>query len=618
MSVWIKNFRMALEDKPVVILHGNVRDRYIDENGRVYENLTALITDIARNPERSFGELVLYDSGGQQGRERRVNLDGQASPAPAPTPSSAASPATADISTEQPKPGSGQHTPATTLARWARELCDPSRNRFAVLFYLDKLVSYKPSYSDEERECLLWLEKIIENITANHRLMLVALKDTMVPIELYTHNPKGRVLPIPMPDKEDRKRYLHHRLGKHEHLDLIANLADGLYLRELDYIVEEVRDKQNLGTREIRKQVNRYRVGVQQDYWSSLSIDKLDGAFDRFIRTEGVKGQNEAVQKVIEVLCLARAGLSGIASGTTAKPKGVLFFAGPTGVGKTFLAKKLAKFLFDTEEAFIRFDMSEFKEEHTVSKLIGSPPGYVGFEQGGMLTNAVRERPFSVVLFDEIEKAHPKIMDIFLQILDEGRLTDSRGQTVFFTETVIIFTSNLGCRTTDSRGNPFPEESERHKLDIILQTAQMSDADKQRRIREHFVQSVEQFFMFEISRPELLNRIGSNIIPFNYIQTPEVQSEIVGSHLKRIQDDFQDKYKQAGYHLSVDHGVMDYLVGKYSRQMSEFGGRGITNAIEREIIMALALAVLQAEAEKRAGAHFLVLIQDGKLKVRLQ
>ena len=505
MSKWIYNLRNTLNDNSVTLLHGNVRDRYIDENGQIFENLTSLLRSFANQPEGSFTNTVFYDP---VGRERRENIGNQ-------TVQPGSSSKNNELSTTQPTDGAHKvEPPSRTLSRWAQELSEPHQNRFAVLFYLDKLVPYKTSYNEDERECLLWLEKIIENIALQNRLVMVALRDTMVPIELYIQSPKCRVLAIPIPDKTDRKRYLVHKLGQHEHLELITDLTDGLYLRELDHIVEATRQQEKPGNKEIRRLVNRYRIGEQEDYWGSLSIEKLDGACDWLTRTEGIKGQDQAVQKVVEVLAMARAGMSGIASGTTSKPKGVLFFAGPTGVGKTFLAKKLAKFLFGTEEAFTRFDMSEFKEEHTVSKLIGSPPGYVGYEQGGTLTNAVRERPFSVVLFDEIEKAHPKIMDIFLQLLDEGRLTDSRGQTVFFTETVIIFTSNIGCRTIDSRGNHL---AEREQLDSILQSGDAPIGAKQILTREHFLRAVEEFFMLEISRPELLNRIGSNIVPFNYI-----------------------------------------------------------------------------------------------------
>jgi len=579
MSVWIRNLRKCLEDRPVVILHGNVRDKYIDEHGRVYENLTELLQTLAVGLPVRFSEFILYDL---VGRERRVDRDGQR-----------------ELLAKNA-------APATVLASWADNLRVAAGNRFVVLNYLDKLVAYSQSaaYSDAEKEILLRLEKLIENITPNHRLVLVALKDTLIPIELYTCSPKTSVLTIPPPDKADRLAYLKRQLKDgHAHLGLIADLADGLFLHDLDAIASSVRERSDLGEREVRRLVNKYRIGEQEDHWGTLSIEKLNQALEWFRDKEGVKGQDEPIRKVIDMLCLARAGLSGMASGTASKPRGVLFFAGPTGVGKTLVAKKLAKFLFGTEEAFLRLDMSEFKEEHTVSKLIGSPPGYVGSEQGGMLTNAIRERPFSVVLFDEIEKAHPKIMDIFLQMLDEGRLTDSRGQTAFFTETVIIFTSNLGTRTTDSRGAPVRERAE---LDAVTGNPGLDYEEKKQRIREHFTQTVEQFFMFEISRPELLNRIGNNIVPFNCIHTPEVQKEIFRSLLKRIEAEFEDRWRSAGHRVSFDASVAEWLVDKHGERIAKFGARGIANTIDAELLTPLAQAVLRSEHYARQGVRFRV------------
>ena len=592
MSTWVKNLRMALESKEVILLHGNVRDKYIShESGLVYSNLTGLLEDIGRDKAFAFSRTVVYDMIGQertvgaQDSSRRATKDNE-------------------LADTSPANVSGQQVPPSrVLATWAKDLTTSSKNTLAVVFYLDKLVAYKQSgYSPEEREILLRLEKITENITPNNRLIMVALQDTMIPIELYTSSPKVAVVPVPDPDKHDRVAYLRHRLeSQYPHLDLVADITDGLFLRDLDNIARTLEQSGDMGTPEIRSHINKYRIGERQDYWGKLDLDKLDGAEDWFIVREGVKGQDDAVRKVIEVMTLARAGLTGVASGTLSKPKGILFFAGPTGVGKTFLAKKLALFLFSSEEAFIRFDMSEFMEEHTISKLIGSPPGYIGYERGGMLTSAVREKPFSVILFDEIEKANTKIMDVFLQILDEGRLTDSRGQTVFFTESVVIFTSNIGTRTQDSQRRPV---SERDEIDAILKSPELDTEERRARIQQHFQKAVRDFFMLEISRPELLNRIGDNIIPFNYLDSLDMQKKIIRSHLERIRGVFEDKFRSSGYKLEFDQSLVDYLADKYGERISSFGGRAITNSIEDEVMKPLARRVLGAEAEGARNTAF--------------
>ncbi len=598
MSVWINNLKIALEHKEVVILHGNVRDKYINhEKELIYNNLTELIQDIASKNPLNFSSILFYDAVGQE----RGTL-----------PSSHMSSSDKELSSTSPSATSEQRAPPSRiLAKWARILSSSKENTLATIFYLDKLVSYKASYTPDERELALHLEKLIENIASNNRLLLVALQDSMIPVELYTNSPKTRLILIPSPGKEDRRAYFRHRLGKdYKHFDLAADFADGLFLRDLDNIVKALGDKKDISTREIRRIINKYRIGEQEDYWGNLDIEKLNSAPRWFVEEGGVEGQDEAVKSVVDTLTMARAGLSGMASGTLSKPKGVLFFAGTTGVGKTFLAKKLARFLFGSEEAFIRFDMSEYMGEETVNRLIGSPPGYVAHERGGMLTNAVKEKPFSVILFDEIEKAHPRIMDIFLQILDEGRLTDSRGQTIFFTETVIIFTSNIGTRTTDSRGNPIKESSE---INRILENK--IDTERTEKIRQHFKMAVERFFSLEISRPELLNRIGNNIIPFNNIDSVEIQKKIVKSHFKRVKDDFEDRFKSLSYKLEISESVVEYLVLKYNKAIENFGGRAVTNAIDDEIMKSLSKAILRAEYDGRQGVMFRIKEESGKIVV---
>jgi len=610
MSVWIRNLRDTLKHYPVLILHGNVRDKYIDEEDRVYENLTALLKHIRSLLPQAFEKTIFYDAVEHERQENATDPSGLSRP---PMPGASRS----DLDATAPRAGGDSLIPPSRVfARWNRMLRQSEHNHFIVVFYLDKVVPFKSSLTFEEMQTLLWLEKAIENIQPNHRLILVALQDSFVPVELYLHAPNCRILPVPMPDKLDRLSYVQHRLGNklQEYHELLADLTDGLFLRDVERIVREVSRSESASLNEVRRMVNKYRIGEQEDYWEALNIEKLDSAMTWFEKKEGVKGQKEPIRRLVQMLCLARAGLSGIASGARAKPKGVLFFAGPTGVGKTYLAKKLAKFLFSSEDAFLRFDMSEYKEEHTVSKLIGSPPGYVGYERGGVLTNAVRERPFCVILFDEIEKAHPRIMDIFLQILDDGRLMDSRGQTVFFTESIIIFTSNLGTRTTDSLGRSIDE---REQLETILGDQTLSDEERQRRVREHFVQCVEHFFMYEISRPELLNRIGHNIVPFNYIHSEDVQREIVSSHLQRIKQDFEEQYKKRGYSLEWQSDVVDWLVKKHSERIALFGGRGITNAIEQEIVVPLSIAVLK-RMKGFQGTKFLVRVKEAGSGIRVE
>jgi ATP-dependent Clp protease ATP-binding subunit ClpA len=205
------------------------------------------------------------------------------------------------------------------------------------------------------------------------------------------------------------------------------------------------------------------------------------------------------------MLDIVKRAVTGVGSSKrSSRPRGVAFLAGPTGVGKTELAKTLTSLLFGDDSAYIRFDMSEFSAEHSDQRLIGAPPGYVGYDVGGELTNAIREKPFSVVLFDEIEKAHPRILDKFLQVLDDGVLTSGRGDRVYFSESFIIFTSNLGIYRVGPDGGRVPNV-----------TADDPIAEVQARVRSE----IDRHFKLVLNRPEILNRIGDNIVVFDFIRS---------------------------------------------------------------------------------------------------
>ena len=268
-----------------------------------------------------------------------------------------------------------------------------------------------------------------------------------------------------------------------------------------------------------------------------------------------VVGQAEAVQRVTETILRSRAGLS-----DPNRPYGSFLFLGPTGVGKTELTKALAEFLFDSDEAMVRIDMSEFMEKHSVARLIGAPPGYVGYEEGGYLTEAVRRKPYSVILLDEVEKAHPDVFNVLLQVLDDGRLTDGQGRTVDFKNTVIVMTSNLGAQDImEMTGEPHEKVKE-----VVM-----------RDVREHF-------------RPEFVNRIDE-IVVFNALSAENVRA-IAKIQLNKL----AARMAEQSIGLDVDESALDEIA-KVGFD-PQFGARPLKRAIQDRIENGIARLLLEGKA----------------------
>jgi ATP-dependent Clp protease ATP-binding subunit ClpB len=280
-----------------------------------------------------------------------------------------------------------------------------------------------------------------------------------------------------------------------------------------------------------------------------------------------VIGQDQAVKAVSNSIRRGRAGLS-----DPGKPIGSFIFLGPTGVGKTELAKALAEALFDTEKVLIRIDMSEYMEKFSVSRLIGAPPGYVGYEEGGQLTEAVRRQPYSVVLLDEIEKAHPDVFNVLLQLLDDGRLTDSQGRTVDFKNTIIIMTSNIG--------NKYVSE-------INAMPGTKDYMDQYERVVERVYEEMRRLF-----RPEFLNRVDE-IIVFNPLGTNEIR-KIVDMLLIRTLNKLEEK----GIDVQFENDVKIFLVNKGFDPI--YGARPLKRTIQRYIENSLAEFIIKNDVEKNA------------------
>ena len=368
--------------------------------------------------------------------------------------------------------------------------------------------------------------------------------------------------------------------------------TEGMTLSALADITE-LASRQNLGLRAIDDAVRCYKVGALDNPWRKDYLRAKIRDAGGFIETR-VKGQQQAVIKALDILKRSVMNLTGAqARSGGSRPRGVLFFAGPTGVGKTELAKTLTQLVFGDERAYIRFDMSEFAEEHTGARLLGAPPGYIGFDAGGELTNAVREKPFSVVLFDEIEKAHPRILDKFLQILEDGRLTDGRGDTAYFSESILIFTSNLGIYVEDEHGRR-------------IQNVRPGDpyAQVEAKVRG----AIGDYFKFRLSRPEILNRIGDNIVVFDFI-APEVGRQIfagmLGNVARRLQEEF-------GLQLALADSARDALQARCLADLSN-GGRGIGNEIESAFINPLSRALFGLDLAGRQRATVTALREQDKV-----
>ena len=404
--------------------------------------------------------------------------------------------------------------------------------------------------------------------------------------QIFLKNPLVSSISIPIPNRKDRKEFIDNFINQfffdkeleENEIDNLIDLLDGMLLRDIHQLIKlSNQQEEKLAP---TKLINFYKYGIVSSPWEELSKNKISKIRD--ILTKRVKGQDRAVEKVESVVKKAFTGLSGMIHSTKAqKPKGVLFFVGPTGVGKTELAKSLAEFLFGDEEACLRFDMSEYNHEHSDQRLVGAPPGYVGYENGGQLTNAVKEKPFSVLLFDEIEKAHGKILDKFLQILEDGRLTDGKGETISFSNTIIIFTSNIGA-SDDSKDKLSMSE---HELELF------------------FKKKVKIHFQKELGRPELLNRIGEdNIVVFNYIKDDDVMIKIAKSKLSPIFEAIKEKYRCSVKFENEDKALRTII----SKVNKEFGGRGILNKLEEYIIDGLSDFIFENRDDLGVGVTILI------------
>lgn len=562
ISPWLEKFDRESGFKSAILLSGNTRDVVKNEKNS-YVPLLDVIVD--RLHKKGYSKVVVWD--------RIDGIDSKRSDSIDNTCQSRKSSNQYDFGDDEASQEE-QTNKYSDLKEFFPIIANTVKNKNEkvafVLDYSDALFGTGGSLSEAERVYLGSLIKSVQNsqsynlLTSNFEevkniIVLIARESASIPPIFYCGEANVSNIVVPLPGRTEREQFIKSNIGllklsdslnsDNTAIDNIVDSTDGFSLREIVQLMKLSR--QQTAAMKFNKLISLFKYGKKSSPWEELSKDKLLTLKD--ILKKRVKGQDQAVDKIYNVIIRAFTGLSGLQhSATQKKPKGTLFFVGPTGVGKTELAKALAEFLFGDENACIRFDMSEFNHENSDQRFVGAPPGYVGYEAGGQLTNAVKEKPFCVLLFDEVEKAHGRILDKFLQILEDGRLTDGKGETVSFAETFIIFTSNIGA----SKIKPIDSN-----------------------IQNQFINMVKSHFIEELQRPELLNRIGNNIVPFNFICSPEVFAKIAEAKFKPYIDCVKEKYRA---NLRFENPDAAYKALSNATDISN-GGRGLLNLIETTI-----------------------------------
>jgi len=382
--------------------------------------------------------------------------------------------------------------------------------------------------------------------------------------------------------------------GREANLQKVAELKYGK-IPELEKKIKMAQkrlEKIQKDQRILKQEVTEEDIAKVVSRWTGIPVSKmLEEETKKLARMEEelhkrLVDQDEAVKAVSDAIRRSRAGIS-----EENKPIGSFIFLGPTGVGKTELAKALAEFIFNNENALVRLDMSEYMERHTVSKIIGSPPGYVGYEEGGQLTEIIRRRPYSVVLFDEIEKAHPEVFNILLQILDAGRLTDAKGRKVNFKNTIIIMTSNVGSDLIQKYAHG----------GTIGFTPEEKETTSEKTIKEKIYDALREKF-----KPEFLNRVDEIII-FKSLSKKDVE-KIVSLQLEKVKERLKEKkikvnFTPAAKKLIAERGYNP-----------TYGARPLKRVIQKEILDPLALKIIKGEIKK--GETVKIDVKDKKIIIK--
>ncbi len=511
---WQKNVVNLVGTERILILVGNINDKYLSFNKEGYSTLKEFVNDvlIAHNfgDIRFFNQVKGFSSEPCDEVEHRNN------------------------------PLARKRGVALLADKMGKEMTSSAPQAW-VIENASHLGSIQNS---EDADAWLKIRETVFSSDVNHRAIFLFEKASDIPRAISVSGGFSRIITIPMPDQTQRRQYISnvfsHLSGSDS--DYIACVADSLRLRKLEDIFRFVTLSKSEPDRfDLKRAINLNINGFADSPWESIDKEKLENLSENLFKK--IKGQPEAVAFIVEKTRAAASGVGVLLDGPNA-PKGIAVFGGPTGVGKSELVKQFTAAIFGDAELLVRIDANEYKEEFNCQRLIGAPPGYVGYDQGGQLTNAVFERPFCVILIDEIEKAHPAFWQYLMTVLQDGRLTDGQGNVCSFKNCFLIFTTNLGADCVSA------------------------DASREERVAA-YEKAVEDYFK-SINRREIFGRIKDSIVTFNPV-TDDVAKEIVEKQLHSIEENAESENKVTIVFSEIVISALQEMVGK----ASEYGGRDI-------------------------------------------
>lgn len=571
-----ENISLSASDARLLIAHGNRQhDRFIQTLPNKIVDLELLI-----HQALEANATWLYDC--TEGTASMVDGEGK-------------------LSSELPE--NIQERKNTDLHKLLIELQNKSRIDFKSVLVIESALLFEDSNNPtgKDLELLRSLEKISRQTTRNLTIVLKTDNIRSIPSALSSSSFTATIA-IPVTNRDERYTYVEMRgnkLASEINTDvstlacLIAGITDQWNLHRVDRLIETARQSCSCIS-DIETLAQAIMTGVTKSPWMGKNIREVVRNCSEQLEAR-VIGQPAAIEAVITTLKKSVTGLSASTqSSASTAPKGVFFFAGPTGTGKTELTKTLAQLIYGSESNLIRFDCGELQQEHSVQRLIGAPPGYVGYEAGGELTDAVAANPSSVVLFDEIEKAHPRLLDTLLSVLDDGRLTNGQGHVTYFTDALIVFTSNLGMHGEDESGD------RNIKFDYDTPFHEMESG-----IRDEIAKT----FNSRLERPELLGRLGGkeNIVVFDYLRDID---GVVNKFIENIKQRLSNLHK---IELVIEEEVINKLNSDLNdnTELLSLGGRGISQTLERNVVNPLAGWLF--DNQETSGAVHVTLEEDDSL-----